>query len=308
MKVEGTEYRISFYYAEATEEEMKRHSYNRITKCEIKQKIKSENEPEKEFIVSIGYAKCSKKDKYDKIAGRYIAFMRAISLLQQITITLKDKEDYSKIVNCFFSKIKNPLPIISEKEFVLVYKEIREINKLIILGDYQSKLFNKKMEDWIGIIHTVEKRTIKKGKNEMNKKEYKTLKEIVEQLEFCNYTTKDNNHELKFNEAFVALKKMSEDEGKLVGVLMKEFVKDKDEDENVELKKNIEIIDMSCNCKECVRREKEFYYLKSSCNNCGWTGISKIRKGDKPISNKDCPNCKVSFGLSFGNDIKFEKK
>lgn len=39
-----------------------------------------------------------------------------------------------------------------------------------------------------------------------------TLKEIVEQLEKCNYQTEDGLHELKMNRAFIALKKMAENE------------------------------------------------------------------------------------------------
>lgn len=41
-----------------------------------------------------------------------------------------------------------------------------------------------------------------------------TLKQIVEQLEKCNYQTEDGLHELKMNTAFIALKKMAENEPK----------------------------------------------------------------------------------------------
>lgn len=43
-------------------------------------------------------------------------------------------------------------------------------------------------------------------------KEYKTLKEIVEQLEFCEYVTKDQLHKLEMNVAFIKLKEMAEAE------------------------------------------------------------------------------------------------
>lgn len=40
--------------------------------------------------------------------------------------------------------------------------------------------------------------------------EYTTLKQIVEQLEFCNYQTKDELHDLGNNVAFVKLKEIAE--------------------------------------------------------------------------------------------------
>ena len=40
----------------------------------------------------------------------------------------------------------------------------------------------------------------------------KNLKQIVEQLEKCNYQTEDGLHELKMNAAFIELKKMAEKE------------------------------------------------------------------------------------------------
>ena len=35
---------------------------------------------------------------------------------------------------------------------------------------------------------------------------YETLQSIVDQLEFCDYTTRDTIHDLKMNAAFIALK------------------------------------------------------------------------------------------------------
>ena len=35
---------------------------------------------------------------------------------------------------------------------------------------------------------------------------YETLQSIVDQLEYCDYQTKDDLHELKMNAAFIALK------------------------------------------------------------------------------------------------------
>jgi len=40
--------------------------------------------------------------------------------------------------------------------------------------------------------------------------EYTTLKQIVEQLEFCNYQTKDELHDLENNVAFIKLKEIAE--------------------------------------------------------------------------------------------------
>jgi hypothetical protein len=40
--------------------------------------------------------------------------------------------------------------------------------------------------------------------------EYKTLKEIASQLEFCEYTTLDQLHDLKMNAAFIKLKELAE--------------------------------------------------------------------------------------------------
>jgi len=50
---------------------------------------------------------------------------------------------------------------------------------------------------------------------------YKTIQQIVEQLEKCNYTTKDNDHDLKNNVAFLALKRMAEDEQEIRDMLDK---------------------------------------------------------------------------------------
>lgn len=50
---------------------------------------------------------------------------------------------------------------------------------------------------------------------------YKTIQQIVEQLEKCDYTTKDNNHDLKNNVAFLALKRMAEEEQEIRDMLDK---------------------------------------------------------------------------------------
>jgi len=41
---------------------------------------------------------------------------------------------------------------------------------------------------------------------------FDTLTSIVEQLESCEYVTKDNHHELKMNIAFISLKEMAKKE------------------------------------------------------------------------------------------------
>ena len=45
---------------------------------------------------------------------------------------------------------------------------------------------------------------------------YNTLSEIVEQLEYCNYQTKDGLHDLKDNLAFTNLKKMAQQQVSVV--------------------------------------------------------------------------------------------
>lgn len=41
---------------------------------------------------------------------------------------------------------------------------------------------------------------------------FDSLTSIVEQLELCDYVTRDNNHELKMNNAFISLKEMAKKE------------------------------------------------------------------------------------------------
>jgi len=48
--------------------------------------------------------------------------------------------------------------------------------------------------------------------------EYKTLAEIVQQLEFCGYKALDGNADLKNNLAFMKLKERAEEEGKMLAV------------------------------------------------------------------------------------------
>ena len=67
-------------------------------------------------------------------------------------------------------------------------------------------------------------------------------------------------------------------------------------------------IDLACYCEKCVRRTKKFYKLTVRCSNCGWEGIAKIRKGDKVLHSKECPNCKVGWRLVYGYDPKFERE
>jgi hypothetical protein len=51
--------------------------------------------------------------------------------------------------------------------------------------------------------------------------EYKTLSQIVEQLEKCDYTTKDQLHDLKNNAAFVVLKQMAREDKEIREMLKK---------------------------------------------------------------------------------------
>ena len=48
---------------------------------------------------------------------------------------------------------------------------------------------------------------IPKTREEIEEEKYDTLQKIVDQLEFCNYQTKDGLHSLKDNSAFIVLKK-----------------------------------------------------------------------------------------------------
>jgi predicted DNA binding protein len=42
------------------------------------------------------------------------------------------------------------------------------------------------------------------------------LQQIIDQLEKCDYTTKDQLHDLKMNTAFIELKKMAENENSVI--------------------------------------------------------------------------------------------
>jgi hypothetical protein len=51
----------------------------------------------------------------------------------------------------------------------------------------------------------VMERTLQKIEDE----NYSTLQKIVEQLELCNFQTEDGQHNIKYNSAFIALKRLA---------------------------------------------------------------------------------------------------
>jgi len=57
---------------------------------------------------------------------------------------------------------------------------------------------------------TPKQKVIPKTPTEIEMDKYDTLKKIVEQLESCEYQSKDTLHDLKNNVAFLSLKRMSE--------------------------------------------------------------------------------------------------
>ena len=71
-------------------------------------------------------------------------------------------------------------------------------------GSSKGKLF---------FLATPKTKVIPKTQTEIEMDKYDTLQKIIEQLEFCEYQTKDTQHNLKDNIAFMQLKRMAKQGG-----------------------------------------------------------------------------------------------